>query len=1165
MKKRFLVSGLIILFAVVLFGSCSQANGSTEVTSVTPNEYAILSYDTNYSTSGTVPKPGIVKVGDTITVAANTGTLAKTGWTFGGWSKNPDGSGTVYTPGMTVAMPTGSLTFYAIWQSYAYSIIFDCQGATTQAGYLEKTIKSPMTTPETLPTPPSKTGFAFGGWWTEANGGGTELTATTKVTSSMTVYAYWPTYYTIAFDSQDATVSATPAAKNVALTDTTIDSLPPAPSKTGYTFGGWWTQPNGGGTEFTATTVVTSRMTVYAKWNPIFYPVTYILNGGTNSALNPATYTIKTTDITFTDATRAGYIFNGWYTDNTFATKITGIPSQTTGAVTICARWTLEIFPITYELNGGINLYLNPSSYTTETASFQLGDPTRSGYNFSGWYSDSGFATKVTGITIGSIGNATFYAKWTPIIYPVTYVLNGGANSALNPATYTIKTTESTFAEATRSGCTFAGWYTDSSFSTKLTGIAPQMTGAVTIYAKWTLEVFTIMYALNGGTNHYLNPSSYTTETFSFLLGDPTRSGYDFKGWFSDSGFATKVTGITTGSTGNANFYAKWTPIIYPVTYVLNGGTNSALNPATYTIKTAESTFEDATRPGCTFAGWYTDSSFATKLTGILPQTTGAITIYAKWTLALFPITYELNGGINHYLNPSSYTTETASFLLGDPTRSGYDFKGWYSDSAFATKVTGITTGSIGSVTFCAKWIPIVYPVTYILNGGTNAAANPASYTIENNVSFADVTRANFTFAGWYTDINLTSKISGISPGSTGNLTLYAKWVPVDFSISYTLNGGINYYSNPASYNIETASFLFGDPTRSGYDFKGWYADSGFATKVAGITIGSKGNVTFYAKWTPTVYSIAYSLNGGVNAAANPSVYTIENNVIFNDATRTDYIFKGWYTDSNCTSKVSVISPGSIGNITVYAKWLHVPYPISYVLNGGTNSAANPSSYSEDDPAVNYASPSRTGFDFAGWYSDIGFSSKVTGISAGSNGNVTVFAKWTLTSYPINYMLNGGTNNGNNPSSYTIESSAIAFFDPSAAGYVFAGWYSDSSFANKITGIASGSNGIMTAYAKWYPKNGISVTVSIPGDGTVTFSNNSLTVVKGSSISISIVQMSYANYAWYLDLAPISGASGSSVSIATNGISAGIHELVIVVTDSKGKTSSASCRFSVTN
>ena len=801
MKKRFFSPGIIILFTVISFASCSQASGSNEVTSVTPNEYAILSYDTNYSTSGTVPKPGIVKVGDTITVAANTGTLAKTGWTFGGWSKNPDGSGTVYTPGMTVAMPSGSLTFYAIWQSYAYSIIFDCQTATTQAGYLEKTIKSPMTTPETLPTPPSKTGFAFGGWWTEANGGGTELTATTKVTSSMTVYAYWPTYYTIAFDSQDATVAATPAAKNVALTDTTIGSLPPAPSKTGYTFGGWWTQPNGGGTEFTAATAVTSRMTVYAKWNPIFYSVTYVLNGGTNSALNPATYTIKTTEITFADATRAGCSFTGWYTDNSFTTKITGIP--------------------------------------------------------------------------------------------------------------------------------------------------PQTTGAVTLYAKWTLE-------------------------------------------------------------------------LYSITYVLNGGTNSALNPANYTIKTTEITFADPTRSGCSFAGWYTDNSFMTKITGIPPQTTGAATLYAKWTIDFFPITYVLNGGTNHSFNPSSYSTETASFLLGDPTRSGYDFNGWYLDSGFTTKVPGIITGSIGSM-------------------------------------------------------------------------------------------------------------------------------------------------TFYAKWTLTNYSIVYALNGGENAAVNPAGYTIENTIIFSDATRADYIFKGWYSDSNCKSKVTGISSGSIGNMTVYAKWVHVPYSITYMVNGGTNSALNPSSYSEDNEALTYTAPNRTGYDFAGWFSDIGLTSKVTGIPAGSNGNMTVYAKWIITSYSINYVLNGGINGASNPPNYTIESSSISFRDPSATGYTFAGWYSDGSFANKISGVPSGSSGNLTVFAKWFPINGIYVTVSIPGDGTVTFSNNSLIVAKGSPFSISIVQMSYANYAWYLDLDQISGASGSSVSIATGSLSAGVHELMIVLTDSKGKSSSATCRFSVTN
>lgn len=150
---------------------------------------------------------------------------------------------------------------------YSYSVTFDSQSATTPADPATKTVDSPDTTIDALPTPPMRSGYIFGGWWTAINGAGTQFTASTQVVADITVYAKWNIYnYTVTFDSQSATVPADPTIKNVASPATTIDSLPSEPTKTGDTFGGWWTAINGGGTELTALTPVTANITVYAKW-----------------------------------------------------------------------------------------------------------------------------------------------------------------------------------------------------------------------------------------------------------------------------------------------------------------------------------------------------------------------------------------------------------------------------------------------------------------------------------------------------------------------------------------------------------------------------------------------------------------------------------------------------------------------------------------------------------------------------------------------------------------------------------------------------------------------------------------------------------------------------------------------------------------------------------
>jgi uncharacterized repeat protein (TIGR02543 family) len=119
----------------------------------------------------------------------------------------------------------------------------------------------------TLPTAPTRIGYIFGGWYTGPAGYGKWFTASTTVTTDITVYASWLSYsYTVTYDSQGAAVAVYPSKVKVASPATTVGTLPKTPNRIGYTFGGWWTGIGGTGTEFTASTTVTSDITVYAYW-----------------------------------------------------------------------------------------------------------------------------------------------------------------------------------------------------------------------------------------------------------------------------------------------------------------------------------------------------------------------------------------------------------------------------------------------------------------------------------------------------------------------------------------------------------------------------------------------------------------------------------------------------------------------------------------------------------------------------------------------------------------------------------------------------------------------------------------------------------------------------------------------------------------------------------
>ena len=286
-------------------------------------------------------------------------------------------------------------------------------------------------------------------------------------------------------------------------------------------------------------------------------------------------------------------------------------------------------YTITYKLNGGTNAKSNPETFTIASADILLNSPTRKGYYFVAWYADKDFTTAVSEIPTGSIGNRTLYARWTAVTYNITYMLKGGKNNDKNPKSYKITSSDITLKKPTKKGYTFDGWYNNS--SKKVTVIKKGSTGSITLTANWKATKYTITYKLNKGTNNSKNPKSYKITTSAITLKAPTRKGYKFGGWYSDSKLTKKVTKIEKGSTGNKTLYAKWTAIDYKITYKLNKGKNSSKNPKSYKITSSTITLKAPTRKGYKFKGWYSDSKFKKKVTKIAKGSTGNKTLYAKW------------------------------------------------------------------------------------------------------------------------------------------------------------------------------------------------------------------------------------------------------------------------------------------------------------------------------------------------------------------------------------------------------------------------------------------------------------------------------------------------------------------------------------------------------
>ena len=376
--------------------------------------------------------------------------------------------------------------------------------------------------------------------------------------------------------------------------------------------------------------------------------------------------------------------------------------------------------------------------------------------------------------------------------------------------------------------------------------------------------------------------------------------------------------------------------------------------------------------------------------------------------------------------------------------RAYYDFSGWYNGETLFDFSTPVTK----DLTLTAHWAAHEYKITYELNGGTNNSANPAVYTVESGtITFQAPTKDGSTFESWNLydyENNTYNAITEINSASPVDITLAAKWqnevLKTEYTVTFDTNGG----SEVASQTVQkgkTAEPMY--PTKDYYDFEGWYDGEKYFSFFEPVL----KDTTLKAKWTPHSYLITYELYGGTNNEENPSSYTVESDTITLKApTKDNGTFENWKTydwESNNYKDISTIEKGSHGDITVAAKWqgenLSEKCTVTFDATDGSKVEKK---LTVKGTTVSEPSTRRDYYDFEGWYKDdtkFDFSTPIT-------ENITLTAKWTPHVYPITYELYGGTNNSENPSSYTVETPTITLkeatkdADENGNTFTFKGW-----------------------------------------------------------------------------------------------------------------------------
>ena len=244
-------------------------------------------YNGNGATEGSMG----MQVGDpdtNATIQANK--YKRQGYKFTGWNTKPDGTGTAYTEGQTVAMPKEgqSLNLYAQWKALPVTIIYNGNGG---KGNTNGETTDADTTIPIAPNGYTRDGYTFQTWNTKADGTGDTYRPGDSITltGDITLYAQWKADKAALHYDANANTATGDTPDSEGVTDGTITVSKNGYANVGYTFTGWNTKPDGTGSTIQpgdAVKLPAGGMTVYAQWETVEYPLVYDLNGGTGKAPN---------------------------------------------------------------------------------------------------------------------------------------------------------------------------------------------------------------------------------------------------------------------------------------------------------------------------------------------------------------------------------------------------------------------------------------------------------------------------------------------------------------------------------------------------------------------------------------------------------------------------------------------------------------------------------------------------------------------------------------------------------------------------------------------------------------------------------------------------------------------------------------------------------------
>lgn len=579
----------------------------------------------------------------------------------------------------------------------------------------------------------------------------------------------------------------------------------------------------------------------------------------------------------------------------------------------------------------------------------------------------------------------------------------------------------------TRTGYVFDGWYTSAEGGSRVTDdTAYSSLSTDTLYAHWTAEKYPVYFV--GGEGSVVSKDMMTVSYDSKygILPIASKPGYDFLGWFTAEEGGEKITGDSiVAFTVEQTLYAHWKEATFKVFFDVNSGDSVSDDMIEVVYLSAYGELPTAERVGYNFEGWFTAREGGMLVTSeTIYESTEDDILYAHWVPKIYTVTFDSNGGLC-LVRTMSVTYDTEWVGMPEPAKSNYNFVGWFTAKEGGEQVqNGDKVKITENSTLYAHWDAMKYTVTFdAMSGECDVGSKIVAYA-ETYGELPEPTRFGYNFGGWWD--TSACNVNQILPETVVKLkadqTLYAKWEPYEFTVTFDPTGG--------TCDVETMTVYYGrayaqkmpEPTRYGYGFSGWYTERVNGTK---ITASTKclltEDQTLYAQWTAKKQPVSFDANGGSCSVVMREFTFDQPYAAFPKPVRAGYVFVGWFTEAvggEMLTEEQIVK--SIEPQTFHAHWKGMEGVLTFDPNGGTCPVESvPFSY--DQQIVTLPEPEYPGHNFLGWYNAAGeqfyigeqvYLMNTFNIEAGNetqNIDFTLTAKWETAMLELTFDPNGGS------------------------------------------------------------------------------------------------------------------------------------------------------------